>query len=120
MLVLRDRLLEGFRSIRSDMAVFGEHAPRLPNTLNIGVPDLTSETSVIAFDLAGCAVSSGSACSSGKVKRSHALDAMGVAPDLAECALRFSLGWTTTERDIELALAAFGKVAGAARRQVAA
>jgi cysteine desulfurase len=116
---LRDRLLERFRSLRPDLIVFGESAPRLPNTLNIGVPGLTSETAVIAFDLAGVAVSSGSACSSGKVKRSHALDAMGVPRELAEGALRFSLGWSTTEADIELAAAVFAKVAGAPARVAA-
>ena len=113
---LRDRLLEGFRSIRPDIQVFGENAPRLPNTLNIGVPGLKSETAVIAFDLAGVAISSGSACSSGKVKRSHVLDAMGVSPDLAESALRFSLGWTTSEADIGKAIAAFDRIAGGAAR----
>lgn len=118
--MLRDRLLAGIRAIRPDVVVFGEKAPRLPNTLNIGVPGLTSETAVIAFDLAGVALSSGSACSSGKVQRSHVLDAMGIAPDLAAGALRFSLGWSTTDRDIELALQAFDKVAGATRRQAAA
>jgi cysteine desulfurase len=114
---LRERLLAGFRIVRPDLAVFGENAPRLPNTLNIGVPDLKSETAVIAFDLGGVAVSSGSACSSGKVKRSHVLDAMGVDRELAESALRFSLGWTTTQADIDKAIAVFGKVAKAAQRQ---
>jgi cysteine desulfurase len=115
--VLRERLLDGFRAVRPDLVVFGENAPRLPNTLNIGVPDLKSETAVIAFDLGGVAVSSGSACSSGKVRRSHVLDAMGVSPELAESALRFSLGWTTTQADIDKAIAVFGKVAKAAQRQ---
>jgi cysteine desulfurase len=108
---LRERLLMALRASRPDLAVFGENAPRLPNTLNIGAAGLTSETAVIAFDLAGVAISSGSACSSGKVKRSHVLDAMGVPPDLADSALRFSLGWTTTEADIDAAAAVFGRVA---------
>jgi len=117
---LRAGLLEGMRRTRPDLVVFGEQVPRLPNTLNIGVPGIASETAVIAFDLAGVAVSSGSACSSGKVKRSHVLDAMGVAPELADGALRFSLGWTTTEAEIEHAIAAFGRIAGSAARQAAA
>lgn len=117
---LRARLLAGLRRARPDIAVFGEQVPRLPNTLNIGVPGITSETAVIAFDLAGVAVSSGSACSSGKVKRSHVLDAMAVQPELADGALRFSLGWTTTEAEIEHAIAAFGRIAGSAARQAAA
>jgi cysteine desulfurase len=118
-IALRDRLLEGFRAHRPDIVVFGENAPRLPNTLNIGLPGQKAETTVIAFDLAGIAVSSGSACSSGKVKRSHVLDAMGIAPELAETALRFSLGWTTTETDIDRAINAFAKVAGRHQRAAA-
>jgi cysteine desulfurase len=113
---LRDRLLQGLRAVRSDLVVFGDESPRLPNTLKIGLPGTRAETSVIALDLDGVAVSSGSACSSGKVKRSHVLDAMGVAPELAESALRFSLGWTTAEADIDKAVAVFGKVAGTAHR----
>jgi cysteine desulfurase len=117
---LRARLLDGLRQMRPDIVVFGESSPRLPNTLNIGVSGLKSETAVIAFDLAGVAVSSGSACSSGKVRRSHVLDAMGVAPELADGALRFSLGWTTTEAEVDHAIEAFGRLAGTAARQVAA
>jgi cysteine desulfurase len=116
--VLRERLLEGLLAARPDTLVFGENIPRLPNTLNIGVPGLKSETAVIAFDLGGVAISSGSACSSGKVKRSHVLDAMGVERELAESALRFSLGWTTTQADIDKAIAVFTHVAKtAAQRQ---
>ncbi len=70
---------------------------RLPNTTLFAVPGLKAETAIIAFDLNGIALSSGSACSSGKVQPSHVLAAMGVAPDLARGALRVSLGWTTTE-----------------------
>ncbi len=116
--VLREHLLKGFRAVRPDLVVFGENSPGVPNTLNIGVPDLKSETAVIAFDLGGVAISSGSACSSGKVKRSHVLDAMGVDRNLAESALRFSLGWTTTQADIDKAIAVFTHVAKtAAQRQ---
>jgi cysteine desulfurase len=118
---LRNTLLAGFRALRPDLVVFGENAPRLPNTLNISVPGMTSETAIIAFDLAGVAISSGSACSSGKVKRSHVLDAMGVSGDLAASALRFSLGWTTTQADIDMAISVFGKVAKAPlRHEIAA
>ncbi len=116
---LRDGLLAGLRAARPDLVVFGENVPRLPNTLNIGVPGLKAETAVIAFDLAGVAISSGSACSSGKVRRSHVLDAMGVAPELAESALRFSLGWTTTEADVAKAIDAFTTIAGAKARRAA-
>ncbi len=116
---LRDRLLAGLTAARPDLVVFGAGAPRLPNTLNVGVPGLRSETAVIAFDLAGVAVSSGSACSSGKVRRSHVLDAMGVPAELAEGALRFSLGWTTTAADIDKAAAVFASVAGRTARRAA-
>lgn len=72
------------------------NALRLPNTVAFSVPGVSAETLLIALDLAGVAVSSGSACSSGKVATSHVLTAMGVAPELARGAVRVSLGWSTT------------------------
>jgi cysteine desulfurase len=81
--------------------IFGSTAPRLPNSTCFGLAGMNAETLLMAFDLAGVAVSSGSACSSGKVARSHVLAAMGVAPELATAAIRVSLGWSTTEADIE-------------------
>ncbi len=81
--------------------VFSAGVPRLPQTLCLAVPGLSAETLVIALDLAGIAVSSGSACSSGKVAPSHVLAAMGVAPDLAKCAIRLSLGWDSAENDLD-------------------
>lgn len=80
--------------------IFGAGVERLPNTIAFAVPGLKAETALIGFDLDGIAVSSGSACSSGKVKRSHVLDAMGVAQTLAEGAIRVSLGWNNTENDV--------------------
>jgi cysteine desulfurase len=80
--------------------IFGAGVERLPNTVAFAVPGLRAETALIAFDLAGVAVSSGSACSSGKVKRSHVLQAMGVEPALAEGAIRVSLGWNSTKEDV--------------------
>jgi cysteine desulfurase len=88
-------------ALAPDAVVFGADAERLPNTLCIAMPRVASSTQVIALDLAGVAVSAGSACSSGKVARSHVLDAMGVPPALAECAIRISLGWSTTEADVD-------------------
>ena len=76
-------------------------ANRLPNTTCFAIPGKSAETSLIAFDLDGVAVSSGSACSSGKVERSHVLAAMGVSAELSRGAIRVSTGWTTTEADIE-------------------
>lgn len=91
--------------------VFSETAPRLPNTTLFTVPGLKAETAVIGFDLAGIAVSSGSACSSGKVQPSHVLDAMGLGRELAQGAVRLSLGWSTSQTDIELTLKAWRKLA---------
>jgi cysteine desulfurase len=90
---------------------------RLPNTSCFALPGLAAETLLMALDLAGIAVSSGSACSSGKVAKSHVLAAMGVAPDLASAAIRVSLGWTTRTQDIEQFISAWGRIK--ARRKAA-
>ncbi|QFU16363.1 cysteine desulfurase family protein [Microvirga thermotolerans] len=97
---LRDEAQTLVRRIAPDAAVVGEAAPRLPNTLAFAIPGLKAETALIAFDLEGIALSSGSACSSGKVRRSHVLDAMGLDPAVAEGVLRVSLGWKTTKDDV--------------------
>jgi cysteine desulfurase len=97
---LRDEAETELRRIAPDAVVVGAQAERLPNTFAFAIPGLKAETALIAFDLAGVALSSGSACSSGKVKRSHVLDAMGVEPALAEGVLRVSLGWSTTKEDV--------------------
>jgi cysteine desulfurase len=91
--------------------VFAEGTRRLPNTVLFALPELRAETAVIGFDLAGIAVSSGSACSSGKVQPSHVVEAMGFGPELARGAVRLSLGWSTTPADIESALEAWRKLA---------
>jgi cysteine desulfurase len=110
MAVLRDRMEADIRAATPELVVFGENAPRLPNTSLVAVPGTKAETALIAFDLNGIALSSGSACSSGKVQPSHVLAAMGVEPDLARAALRISLGWETTEADRERLLNAWKKV----------
>jgi cysteine desulfurase len=97
---LRDEAEAHVRRIAPDALVVASEAERLPNTFAFAIPGLKAETALIAFDLAGVALSSGSACSSGKVKRSHVLDAMGVEPTLSEGVLRVSLGWTTTKEDV--------------------
>ena len=107
---LRNHLEDGLKQT-SGMIVFSETVSRLPNTTLFTVPGLKAETAVIGFDLAGIAVSSGSACSSGKVQPSHVLDAMGLERDLAHGAVRLSLGWSTSQTDIELALKAWRKLA---------
>jgi cysteine desulfurase len=107
---LRSRLEAGLRQTQGAI-IFAEDAPRLPNTTLFTVPGLRAETAVIGFDLEGVAVSSGSACSSGKVQPSHVLEAMGFVPSLAQGAVRLSLGWSTTEADIESCLQAWRKLA---------
>ncbi|GEO13622.1 cysteine desulfurase family protein [Microvirga aerophila] len=97
---LRDEAQAHLRRIAPDAVIFSGEAERLPNTLAFAIPGLKAETALIAFDLHGIALSSGSACSSGKVRRSHVLDAMGVEPALAEGAMRLSLGWMTTKEDV--------------------
>ncbi|MFL5188506.1 MAG: cysteine desulfurase family protein, partial [Microvirga sp.] len=97
---LRDEVEAQIRRIAPGAVAVASDAERLPNTCAFAIPGLKAETALIAFDLAGVALSSGSACSSGKVKRSHVLDAMGVEPALAEGVLRVSLGWSTTHEDV--------------------
>jgi cysteine desulfurase len=108
---LRNQLESGLRDT-PDAIVFADGAPRLPNTTLFTVPGLKAETAVIGFDLAGVAVSSGSACSSGKVQPSHVLEAMGFGPELAEGAVRLSLGWSTSDADIDRCLKAWRKLSG--------
>ena len=96
----RDRVTALIRAIAPDAVVFAEGAPRLANTLCFAVPGIAAETAVIAFDLAGVALSSGSACSSGKVTASPVLTAMGVDPALVKSGLRVSIGAETTDEEI--------------------
>jgi cysteine desulfurase len=84
----------------NDALAIGKQAPRVANTLCIAMRNVKSETQVMSFDLAGMAVSAGSACSSGKVKTSHVLRAMGCTNDIAGSALRISLGWNTQDGDV--------------------
>ena len=99
---LRDRLEASLPG-----RIHGAAAPRLPNTTCISMPGVKAETQVMAFDLAGVAVSAGSACSSGKVTRSAVLTAMGVEASEAETAIRISCGWNTVFDEIELLIAAW-------------
>ncbi len=113
MAALRDRLEAGLKAASPGIVIFGAGAERLPNTTLFAAPGMKAETAVIAFDLEGVAVSSGAACSSGKVQPSHVLAAMGVPPLLARAAVRVSLGPTTTESDIDRLIQAWIKVSGA-------
>lgn len=109
-LALRERLESGLREICPSTVIFGEGAPRIGNTTCFAVPGVAAETALIAFDLASISVSSGSACSSGKVSVSHVLTAMGVDEAIARCALRISLGWSSTEADVDRFLEAWPSI----------
>jgi len=107
---LRNRLETGLRAISPEVVVFGEAVERVPNTTLFAVAGAKAETVLIALDLEGIAVSSGAACSSGKVAPSHVLAAMGVPAALALGAIRTSLGSTTSEAEIDFFLRAWSKV----------
>lgn len=97
---LRDDLEARLSKAAPALVIFGQHAPRVANTSNVGLPGIAANTQLMNLDIEGIAVSSGSACSSGTVKPSHVLEAMGAGPDLASHALRISMGWATTPADI--------------------
>ena len=97
----RDGLERRILDLAPAVRIFGAASKRLPNTSCFTLPGMTGETQVMALDLAGVAVSAGSACSSGKIATSHVLEAMGVDKEIAVCAIRVSLGWTSTENDID-------------------
>ena len=104
---LRDRLEREIKTVSPEAWVAADAAPRLPNTTCVAVPGLHGETLVIAIDLEGIAVSAGSACSSGKVERSHVLDAMGLDNETASGTIRISLGWNSSEAEIDRLLSAW-------------
>ncbi len=114
--VLHDRLERGLRTIANDLVIIAENAPRICNTTNVLLPGVPAETQVMAMDLEGIGVSSGSACSSGTFKPSHVLAAMGYDAETARSALRFSTGWATTEADIDAALAAYARMVSRVRK----
>jgi len=107
---LRDRLESALKRVAPDAWIAAENAPRLPNTTCVAVPGLHGETLVIAMDLEGIAVSAGSACSSGKVERSHVLDAMGMDNETASGAIRISLGWNSSDAEVERFLSAWQSI----------
>jgi cysteine desulfurase len=115
---LRDELETAALAV-PDALVIGADVPRLPNTTALALPGVKAETQVIALDLAGVMVSAGAACSSGKVGPSHVLAAMGVAPEIANSTIRVSLGWTTTQADIEHFLDAWTALARRCLRRAA-
>jgi len=117
MRALRARFEAGLRTISPDAFIFCTDVERLPNTTLFAVPGIKAETALIALDLDGVAVSSGAACSSGKVQASHVLDAMGIDRQLARGAIRVSLGHETTETDIDRALDAWTKLVRSLNRR---
>ena len=108
MAALRDRLERGILAASPSAVVTGAGAERLPNTLHVCFPGAAGESLLLALQRQGVAVSTGSACTSGSLKPSHVLLAMGLSPALAQGALRFSLARTTTADEIDRALAALG------------
>jgi cysteine desulfurase len=114
MVSLRDQLETALLAATPEATVFGREAlERLPNTTLFALAGIKAETAVIAFDLEGVALSSGAACSSGKVQPSHVLAAMGVTGPLQRGAVRVSLGWNSTVADVERFLGAWTKLATA-------
>ncbi|MDR0759714.1 MAG: cysteine desulfurase [Treponema sp.] len=98
---LRDRLKDGLMKNVPAIKVNGHDRDVLPNTLNVSFPGAEGESILLALDLAGIEVSTGSACASGSLEPSHVLLAIGVGPELAHGSIRFSLGWGLTEKDID-------------------
>lgn len=117
---LRDELQARLLEISPEVHIFSSETERLPNTLCYAYPGMTAEMLLIAFDLEGVAVSSGSACSSGKVASSPVLEAMGAEKALTEAAIRVSFGWNSTESDVARFADVWTKIAGRHRARDAA
>ena len=103
-------LIDVLEASLCDAIIFGDGVYRLCNTTYFAMPGMKAENLLMALDLEGVAVSSGSACSSGKVGRSHVLDAMGVAAEISSGAIRVTMGWNTTAQDIEKFITVFNKL----------
>lgn len=113
---LRDRLAAGLRAAVPGLRISAESAPRAPHVLNLLVPDTSGDALLMHLDLAGLAGSGGSACSTGAIEPSHVLSAMGIPTDIADSAVRLSLGRETTDLDIDRALAIFPAAVTKVRR----
>ncbi len=110
MRALRDKLEKGVRMVVPKARLNGHRKHRLPNTLNLTLPDLRGESLVVALDQYGVSLSSGSACKSGSPEPTHVLTAMGKTARDAHCAVRFSLSHRTTEKEIDETVLALGHV----------
>lgn len=106
---LRDKVESAIKRLSNDIAVVGESAQRTGNVSCFLLPGITGDTAVMALDMEGVAVSSGSACSSGRVNPSHVLMAQGFSEDDAKCSVRLSWGWNNTEDDVQVCIDAFTK-----------
>ncbi len=115
---MRDGFETSLRTLVPGVAIHGESAPRLANTCFFTMPGIKAETAQIALDLAGIAVSAGSACSSGKVGPSHVLKAMGVTGQ--DGAVRVSIGASTTDAEIGHLLGELGRLLARRRAETAA
>jgi cysteine sulfinate desulfinase/cysteine desulfurase-like protein len=115
---LRDRLEAGIEEIVGDYHLNGHRAYRLPNTLNVTLPGFRGESIVLEMDKRGVCFSSGSACHSGSPEPSHALLAMGLNQEQAHCAVRFSLGYGTTEDEIARTIHSLGEIVNRSRHMV--
>lgn len=115
----RDRI-EADLARHQGVRIFGAGVSRLANTTCLTMPGVVAEQQLIALDLAGIAVSAGSACSSGKIEPSHVLAAMGINAEEAATAIRVSLGWNTTEQDVERFISAWADVHARAKDRTAA
>jgi cysteine desulfurase len=104
---LRERLEGGLAQHVPGARIIAAEAPRLPNTVCVALPGISAETQVMALDLSGFSISAGSACSSGKVKASKVLRAMGQPDDIAACAIRISLGHSSSEAELDAFVAAY-------------
>ena len=98
---MRDKMENIIKEICPDTTFYGQDTLRIPNTSMILMPGIDAQKQLIQFDLSDISVSAGSACSSGKMKTSHVLTAMGVSLDEAKCVIRVSLGAETTENQID-------------------
>jgi cysteine desulfurase len=117
---VRDHFEARLKAAIPEATIFGAHAQRLANTSNVALPGLASENIVIALDLDGVMVSSGSSCSSGKIAPSHVLSAMGVAAALAGASIRVSFGWDSANADADAVIASLLKLRQRVRTRAAA
>lgn len=117
---LRDDFESKLLTLVPDAIIFAKDAPRQGNTSCFAIPGVVAETALMALDLDGVCISSGAACSSGKVSPSHVLAAMGISEQLARSALRVSFGWNSTQADVDGAIASLSKLVTRVRAREAA